>query len=167
MQPDGFSAKEVGELAFNDSVENCLAFFKAAVPVPSVKNMSTQLGCHFEEVREMLQSLRPGLGHIDATYFINQAADALHALANLLKADETSIGSVDRVEFIDAVADQMVTAIGSAYMFGMDPLGAFNEVNASNLSKFDEHGQPIFDENMKVSKGPMYKKAVLEPFAGL
>lgn len=167
MQPDGFSAKEVGELAFNDSVENCLAFFKGAVPVPTTKNMATQLGCHFEEVREMVQSLRPGLGHTDALHFMNQAADALHALAEMLKTDATSLGSVDRVEFIDAVADQMVTAIGSAYMFGMDPLGAFNEVNASNLSKFDENGKPIFDQNMKVTKGPLYRKAVLEPFAGL
>lgn len=156
-----------GDIDTKDSVELCLDFFRAAIPVPTPRNVTTQLGCHFEEVREMIQSLRPALGHTDAAYFVNQAADALHALANMLKADQGSIGSIDRVEFIDAVADQMVTAIGSAYMFGMDPHGAFNEVNASNLSKFDENGKPIFDQNMKIIKGPMYRKAVLEPFANL
>lgn len=155
------------DFTVNDSVENCLTFFRAAVPVPTIKNMSTQLGCHFEEVREMIQALRPGLGHSDAKYFLDQADKSLHALAEMLKTDSAVISSIDRVEFIDAVADQMVTAIGSAYMFGMDPLGAFNEVNASNLSKFDENGKPIFDKNMKVTKGPFYRKAVLEPFAGL
>lgn len=150
-----------------DSVELCLDFFRAAIPMPTPRNVTTQLGCHFEEVREMIQSLRPGAGHADAQYFLNQAADAIHALAEMLKKDSSSLHSVDRVEFIDSVADQMVTAVGSAYMFGMDPLGAFNEVNASNLSKFDENGKPIFDQNMKVQKGPLYRKAILEPFAGL
>lgn len=148
-----------------DSVELCLDFFKAAVPDPQIKNISTQLGCHFEEVREMIQSLRPGHGHPDAAFFMKQAEDAIHALAEMLKKDSSSLGSVDRVEFIDSVADQMVTAIGSAYMFRMDPLGAFIEVNQSNLSKFDADGKPIFNENMKVMKGPNYYKPKLEPFA--
>lgn len=147
-----------------DSVELCLDFFRAAVPFPTIKNVTTQLGCHFEEVREMIQSLRPGHAHPDAAYYMKQAEDALHALAEMLKKDSSSLGSIDRTEFLDAVCDQMVTGVGSAYMFGMDPIGAFNEVNASNLSKFDEHGKPIFDENMKVTKGPNYYKANLEPF---
>lgn len=166
LEPQPQSTR-TSDLDITDSVEICLNFFRAAVPYPTAKNVTTQLGCHFEEVREMIQSLRPGFNHAEAVTVMKQAEEAIHALANLLKTDSSSLGSIDRVEFIDAVADQMVTATGSAYMLSMDPLGAFNEVNSSNLSKFDESGKPIFDENMKVQKGPLYRKAVLEPFAGI
>lgn len=159
MQPD------IKAEAMKDSVELCLDFFRAAVPVPGVKNITTQLGCHFEEVREMIQSLRPAHAHPDAGFFMKQAEDAIHALAEMLKNDSSSLGSIDRVEFIDSVADQMVTAVGSAYMLGMKPLEAFIEVNNSNLSKFDADGNPIFDANLKVMKGPGYFKAQLEQFA--
>lgn len=145
-----------------DSVELCLDFFKAAVPAPTNKNVMTQMGCHFEEVREMIQEIIPANG--EAAYILNQAEMAVHQLAEMLKRHEDSISGVNRVGMLDAIADQMVTAIGSAYMMRMNILGGFIEVNQSNLSKFDKNGYPIFDKNQKVTKGPFYKKAELEQF---
>ena len=46
----------------------------------------------------------------------------------------------------------------------MNIVDAMDEVNDSNFSKFDNTGNPIFDENMKVAKGPNYRKANLKPF---
>lgn len=46
----------------------------------------------------------------------------------------------------------------------MDVPGGFGEVNRSNLSKFGENGEPIFDQNLKLIKGPNYFKADLEKY---
>jgi predicted HAD superfamily Cof-like phosphohydrolase len=147
-----------------NSVEDCLEFFQKMVPDPESKNIHTQIGCHFEEVVEMLDTIT-SLDE-DTTLLISQAAESVHALAEHLKAtdDTIRIDPENRVEFLDAVADQMVTGIGSCHMLGIDVVGGFNEVNESNLSKFGEDGEPIFDVNRKMTKGPFYRKAELEPF---
>ena len=41
-----------------------------------------------------------------------------------------------RIAVLDAICDQIVTAVGVAYMMGMDIEGALAEVNRSNWSKF-------------------------------
>jgi hypothetical protein len=35
---------------------------------------------------------------------------------------------------------------------------ALRRVNGSNWSKFNDDGQPIFDENGKIAKGPRYER---------
>lgn len=147
-----------------NSVEDCLEFFTKAVPDPTNKNIHTQIGCHFEEVAEMMDTitaLDP-----EAAELLSTAKDAVHNLAELLKAtvDTIRIEPHDREDFLDAVADQMVTGIGSAHMLGLDIVGGFDEVNRSNLSKFGDDGEPIFDLNRKVTKGPHYFKADLSAF---
>lgn len=137
-------------------------FFKNAVPTPTPKNLSTQMGVHFEEVREMIQELNP-LTPVAADALLN-AEIALHHLALLLKQNEGIIVIKSRVDYLDALCDQIVTATGCAHMAGMDILNGADEVAASNLSKFDKNLQPIFDENRKIMKGPDYRKAELTPF---
>lgn len=39
---------------------------------------------------------------------------------------------------------------------------AFNRVHSSNMSKLDDQGNPVFNEDGKVTKGPNYKKPTLE-----
>jgi hypothetical protein len=48
-------------------------------------------------------------------------------------------------------------------MLDMDVLGALEEVNRSNFSKF-ENGKAVFDENGKITKGKNYSKPNLKPF---
>jgi predicted HAD superfamily Cof-like phosphohydrolase len=155
---------EASDPLAHNPVDTCLEFFRKAVPDPAPKNIHTQLGCHFEEVVEMLDIITP-LDEETST-LLGNAQEALHALANHLKASDDVITIIEenRVDFLDSVCDQMVTGIGSCHMMNMDVIAGFDEVNASNLSKFDEHGQPIFDGNMKVQKGPGYFKADLQPF---
>lgn len=47
---------------------------------------------------------------------------------------------------------------------GFDMSGALKEVNLSNWSKFDENGNPIFNENGKIVKGENYFKPDLAKF---
>lgn len=145
-------------------IGDCLDFFEKAVPGPGAKNIHTQLGVHLEEVREMLLELHTMDDETKDMVFVTGAA--LHGLANHLKANDCIVRIKDenRVGYLDAICDQIVTAIGCAHMIGLDVVGGFNEVNRSNLSKFGRDGMPIFDEDKKIQKGPDYSPADLIPF---
>lgn len=144
-------------------INSIFNWFKKAVPEPNHKNIHTQLGVHFEEVAEMLLALS---GDDDQTeVLLHNAYLANYLLANHLK---NSVGALNldmttesKVELLDALCDQIVTATGVGYMLGMNLPMALEEVNASNYSKF-VNGEPIFNENKKIMKGPNYFKPSLE-----
>lgn len=133
------------------SVKN---WFAQAVPAPDDKNRAVQLGVHVEEVAEMLAAL--GFGN---------EAIVMDSLGEALKGPiPPPIDNIDRRELLDALCDQIVTAVGVAHMYGMDIIGALREVDASNWSKFDASGEPIFNENGKITKGSHYFKPKLDRF---
>lgn len=138
-------------------------WFELAVPRPIPKNVTTQLGCHFEEVVEMMEGFK-GTNRITQAMF-TQAMISLHGLALHLKADKdgSCIEVVDRMEVLDGICDQQVTGTGLGHMLGLNVVDALDEVNRSNFSKFVD-GQPIFDKDMKISKGPNFFKPDLTPF---
>lgn len=142
-------------------IEKTLDWFQKAVPEPTSKNIHTQLGVHFEEVVEMLETLK---GTTDASKaLLLRSVSALHALANHLKETDNSILVNDRVEMLDGLLDQIVTAVGVAHMLNMNVCAGLIEVNDSNYSKF-VNGKAIFDENGKIIKGTNYFKPVLAKF---
>lgn len=147
-----------------DRLACTLLWFERAIRKPEPKNFHTQLGCHFEEVAEMIQEI--STTDELTRCLLNDARTSLEDLANHLKkkAGVVHIEDEDAAEFLDAICDQIVTATGVAHMSEMDILGAMTEVNRSNFSKFDERGQPIFNENQKVMKGPNYTQPSLAPF---
>lgn len=144
-------------------IDNIFNWFKKAVPEPNNKNIHTQLGVHFEEVAEMLLALS---GDDDQTeVLLHNAYLANHLLAEHLKSNVDALNldmtNESKVELLDALCDQIVTATGVGYMLGMNLPMALEEVNASNYSKF-VNGEPIFNENKKIMKGPNYFKPSLE-----
>lgn len=130
-------------------------WFEAAVPEPTEKNRYVQLGCHFEEVGEMAEAVTASV-----------SAEKISYLANEFKSGAFGRPTVafNRTELLDALCDQIVTAVGVAHMFGMDIETALAEVNASNWSKFVD-GKPVFNEHGKIAKGPNYFKPQIEKFA--
>ena len=145
-------------------MKNTKQWFEAAVPNPTAKNLEVQLGVHLEEVVEMM-----------AAFIIEKASDAsfgeweetfqeLNIVATMLKEGKLKVVNLDADAVLDGITDQQVTAIGIGHMLGMDTTGALAEVDRSNFSKFGKDGQPIFDENGKIKKGPHYVKPNLEPF---
>jgi predicted HAD superfamily Cof-like phosphohydrolase len=124
-----------------------------AVPAPTPKNMSVQVGCHFEEVAEMMSAL--GMQHHEVTF--------MEEIATAFKENRYGLLNVNRQELLDSLADQIVTGTGVGYMYKLDVNGACGEVNKSNWSKFVD-GEPVFDENGKVKKGPNYFKPDLTKF---
>ena len=67
-------------------------------------------------------------------------------------------------ETIDALTDILYVTYGAGHAFGVDLDKCFQEVQNSNMSKLDNNGKPIFNENGKVMKGPNYFKPNLNQF---
>lgn len=138
------------------SLENTKKWFEQAIPEPTKDHSIIQVGCHIEEVAEMFEAM--GVTHI---------SDGLHSSAEQFKSRTKDARHVTRAlnknAMLDSLADQIVTAVGVAHMMGFDILGALEEVNRSNFSKF-EGGKPVFDANGKITKGKNYVKPNLERF---
>lgn len=148
----------------SDILQNTADWFTRSTPKPTTKNVSTQIGVHFEEVREMIQELTPRTP--EAKAILEQANNALENLQALMKRDETAIAvhPSNHLDFLDSLCDQTVTATGVAVLMGFDFLGAMAETNGSNWSKF-VNGECIRDpETQKIMKGPDYYKSNLVPF---
>jgi predicted HAD superfamily Cof-like phosphohydrolase len=130
---------------------------KRARPTPTQADFNTQLGCHVEEFIEMLDSLYLQVNGTTLDYDIEHMYVALTELAKGLKANQIDARILRREDFLDAIADQVVTGVGAAHCAGMRPTEALRRVNQSNWSKFDSEGQPLRDVNGKIAKGLNYK----------
>ena len=133
-------------------------WFKAAKPNPSTADACVQIGCHYEEVSEMSAVLDDDVDDelVDTAILYKIKHSAYIGVLEELSADA-------RVELLDALCDQVVTAVGVAYMMGMDIEGALAEVNRSNWSKF-EGGVPVFNEQGKIAKGVEYTPPELSDY---
>ena len=128
-----------------NELQRTLNWFELAVPNPTEKNQSVQVGCWAEECGEVLTAL----GH-------NPKFDTLEDIAWDYKTGaDTYLGHKQRIELLDGICDVIVTAVGIAHMYGMDIVGAMSEVNRSNFSKFVD-GKPVFNEQGKIAKPETY-----------
>tara|TARA_Y100000591_G_C21709836_1_gene632864 strand:- start:294 stop:668 length:375 start_codon:yes stop_codon:yes gene_type:complete len=67
-------------------------------------------------------------------------------------------------EVADALTDILYVTYGAGHAFGINLDKCFDEVQNSNMSKLDDNGKPIYNENGKVMKGPNYFKPNLMKF---
>lgn len=139
------------------SIDSIELWHKRARPEVDAKAFNVQLGCHFEEIVEMLAVL-----NMSQNDTLVRARAALSWLADGLKAGRLEANITDRKELLDSLADQIVTAVGVGYTAGMKTVDAVDAVNRSNWSKFDDEGFPIFNEHGKIAKGPKYARPVLD-----
>ncbi len=75
-----------------------------------------------------------------------------------------AMNNKDLLEVADALTDILYVTYGAGHAFGIDLDKCFDEVQNSNMSKLDESGKPIYNENGKVMKGPNYFKPDLSKF---
>lgn len=145
------------------SVESIALWHKRARPTPTQDDLRVQIGCHLEEVVEMLDSLHfsDNSFRMDSWEYL---IDELEILATQLKEGNTNVTIKNKVELLDALADQIVTAVGVGICANMDVVGGVDEVNLSNWSKFDQFGNPVFNEHGKIAKSEFYRKPELRKF---
>ena len=77
---------------------------------------------------------------------------------------KTAIKNKDIIEVADALTDILYVTYGAGHAFGLNLDKCFEEVQNSNMSKLDENGKPIYNEDGKVMKGPKYFKPDLSKF---
>jgi hypothetical protein len=143
------------------STDQIELWHRRARPKPTEADFNVQLGCHLEEVVEMFDTL-DFTNEEGIEYEVRATRVALNTLARMLKSGELLATINDRKEFLDSLADQVVTSVGVGYCAGMKTSDAVAAVNRSNYSKFDKNGYPIFNENGKIAKGPDYAPPNLE-----
>ncbi len=163
LHDESAAATDAESINDTDTLASIARWFQQAVPVPSSANKLAQLGCHFEEVAEMLYALGTcrAIDVDDLATALKMAAGDADGADRFMREIEEGI---DMPELLDSLCDQIVTAIGVAHMMGFDLQGALAEVNRANWSKFVD-GRPLFDINGKIMKGPHYAPPHITPFA--
>ncbi len=75
-----------------------------------------------------------------------------------------AIDQKNLIEVADALTDILYVTYGAGTAFGIDLDKCFSEVHNSNMSKLDQNGKPIYNEDGKVMKGPSYYKPNLAKY---
>ena len=87
---------------------------------------------------------------------------------NLIKEEleelRIAVDTKNLVEVADALTDILYVTYGAGHAFGIDLDKCFDEVQQSNMSKLDDHDNPIYNDSGKVMKGPKYFKPDLSKF---
>jgi predicted HAD superfamily Cof-like phosphohydrolase len=80
---------------------------------------------------------------------------------------KVALDNKDFLEVADALTDILYVTYGAGHAFGIDLDKCFQEVQSSNMSKLDENGKPIYNEDGKVMKGSRYFKPDLKKILNL
>lgn len=131
--------------------ERTEAWLKACGKVPGPDALSTQIGCHLEEVAEFLDCLL--LESESGQDMLTCVIDDLVDLANRIKRGHINarINDIMREFALDALCDGEVTGNGVAYLAGFDKSGADQEVLSSNEAKL-VNGKPVILLGGKIGK---------------
>jgi len=85
---------------------------------------------------------------------------------NLIKEElaelRDALNKKDLKEVADALTDILYVTYGAGHAFGINLDKCFDEVQKSNMSKLDENGKAIYDQNGKVMKSANYFKPNFE-----
>jgi predicted HAD superfamily Cof-like phosphohydrolase len=147
------------------SIESITLWHKRARPNPTDENFNVQLGCHLEEIVEMVEALRftykNGTG-VEMPGKNSMIYQQVKDFSDGLKSGRISAQIADRKGLVDSLADQIVTSVGVGHCANTNIVKAVDIVNTSNWSKFSPEGEPYFDQNGKILKGPNYVPPALD-----
>jgi predicted HAD superfamily Cof-like phosphohydrolase len=147
------------------TIESIALWHSRARPTPTDESFNVQLGCHLEEIVEMVECLRftykNGTG-VEMPGKNSMIYQQLKDFSDGLKSGRITAQIADRKGLVDSVADQIVTGVGVGHCANMQVVKAVDIVNTSNWSKFSPEGEPYFDQNGKILKGPNYVPPALE-----
>jgi predicted HAD superfamily Cof-like phosphohydrolase len=119
---------------------------------------------NFQSVKKFMQTF--GQEVKDRTEFPEKKIVQLRydLIKEELEELNVAIKDKDMKEIADALTDILYVTYGAGHAFGIDLDKCFNEVQRSNMSKLGVNGEPIYNENGKVMKGPNYFKPDLNKF---
>lgn len=125
------------------------------------------VGLILEEVSELIQSLGYSGDRTDPNF--SEAIEFLEVGSlNFKRGDyDNAVSECNRVEFLDAIVDISVVALGAGIAIGADVNSACHAVANNNLEKFeivDGKHTVLVDENGKIRKPNNFKPVVLKEF---
>ena len=120
---------------------------------PGTDRFPVQLGCHLEEVVEMLQEIY--VADSVAKFALEEASANLTKAAEALKSGQQEVAVANPEAFEDSLLDQLVTGTGLLKMRGADVAESVARVDVANFTKFVD-GKPVYKEGGKVGKGPNF-----------
>ena len=120
---------------------------------PGTDRFPVQLGCHLEEVVEMLQEIY--VADSVAKFALEEASANLTKAAEALKSGRQEVAVANPEAFEDSLLDQLVTGTGLLKMRGADVAESVARVDVANFTKFVD-GKPVYKEGGKVGKGPNF-----------
>ena len=119
---------------------------------PGTDRFPVQLGCHLEEVVEMLVELEL---EDKLSREVANAVASLTKVADALKTAKVEVGTTNEAAFCDSLLDQRVTGTGLLKMRGVDVAESVARVDVANFTKFVD-GKPLYKEGGKIAKGPNF-----------
>lgn len=143
-------------------------FDKADEKGVDVQMVSTQIRCHIEEFREMIEALSILIGNkdngqlntlieeLEITRKAFKAGKYNECIECLLEEESVDDGKRAKIALIDSLADQIVTSTGVLNRINVDTTEALRRVNDSNYSKFDDNGNPVYKPDGKIGKSENY-----------
>ena len=122
---------------------------------------------NFEKVGVFMKTF--GQNVKQSSSFSSEKINALRISLIKEELDELieAMNKKDLVEVADALTDILYVTYGAGHAFGINLDDCFEEVQNSNMSKLDNSGKPIYNENGKVMKGPNYFAPNLKKVMGL
>ena len=119
---------------------------------PGTDRFPVQLGCHLEEVVEMLVELEL---EDKLSREVANAVASLTKVADALKTAKVEVGTTNEAAFCDSLLDQRVTGTGLLKMLGVDVAESVARIDVANFTKFVD-GKPLYKEGGKIAKGPNF-----------
>lgn len=141
------------------TIQSIIRWFEIAKPEPTAKDQVGQMAFHADEFAEMMDAI----GRTDMRIKAQDMRIKLLSVAS--NGAKDFVDCIDDVALLDALCDQVVTAIGVGVLLGYDMEKALAEVNRSNYTKFNADGTPYIRPDGKIGKNPeTYQEPELEPF---
>ena len=142
------------------TISSIVQWFIIAKPTPTADDCKGQIIYHVEEFIEMLQAINAPVHLVDSLTRLQES---------IRQSDsQTFLEGIDKVALLDALCDQIVTAIGVGVLMGFDTEKALAEVNRSNYTKFKPYDGgylPYIRPDGKIGKNPdTYKEPELAQF---
>lgn len=146
-----------------NNYQRTASWLAACGKAPGEDNLSTQIGCHFEETAELLRCIDLDDPHMRG--LMDSVVGDLEWLADKIKsrAAKAYIPAPLREDALDALCDCEVTGNGIAYCAGFDKPAADAAVLASNDAKLVD-GKPVLRPGGKIGKPPGWTAPDLSPY---
>lgn len=160
-EENGYSV-ELGEHKFTQKQWESIAAYARGYAMSQSREHSRMQDC----VEEFHQAMGQPVHHVPRALPEDRKAVRIELIREEFEELKTALAEDDLVEQVDACIDILYVTFGLLVEMGVNAAPVFEEVQASNMSKFGEDGKPIIAGpndpdgifEGRVKKGPNYFK---------